>query len=382
MKKIKVLPVFGTRPDAIKMAPLIRALSECEYIDLVVCSTGQHKEMLDQVLEVFDIKPDYDLQIMKPRQTLESVTSDILNGFKEVLIKEKPDITLVHGDTNTCLSCALASFYNKVLCGHVEAGLRSFDKYLPFPEEMNRVLTGRMAEFHFSPTHENKKNLLQEGISPDHIYITGNTSIDVVKNSVTPDYQFTDPFLRKYDFSNKRVIAVTAHRRENIGQPLQDICYALLDTAKEFPDVEIIYSVHMNPAVREIVYPILQHERIHLIDPTDVWDMHNLMGRSHMVVTDSGGLQEEGPALGKPVLVLRNETERQEAVLAGTVRLVGTDRNHVAASCAELLEDQTVYNKMARAVNPYGDGHASERIVNAILYEFGILKQRPEDFNP
>jgi UDP-N-acetylglucosamine 2-epimerase len=381
MRKIKVLPVFGTRPDAIKMAPLIRALRECEYIDLVVCSTGQHKEMLDQVLEAFGIKPDYDLQVMKPRQSLESVTADILKGFKEVLLAEKPDLTLVHGDTNTCLSCALASFYGKVPCGHVEAGLRSFDKYLPFPEEMNRVLTGRLADLHFAPTRENKNNLLREGIGPEHIYITGNTSIDVVKNSVKPDYQFQDSFLQNYDFSNKRVISVTAHRRENIGQPLVNICNALLDTVERFDDAEVIYAVHMNPAVREIVYPTLRHERIHLIDPLGLWDMHNLMARSYMIVTDSGGMQEEGPALGKPVLVLRNETERQEAVQAGTVKLAGTDREVIASMIAELMEDEKVYDRMARACNPYGDGNASKRIVDAILYEFDILKERPEDYH-
>ncbi len=380
MKKIKVMPVFGTRPDAIKMAPLILELKKCSAIDMKVCSTGQHREMLDQVMEIFNITPDYDLNIMKPRQTLESITADILTGFKQVLIDEKPDLVLVHGDTATCFTCALASFYSKVKCGHVEAGLRSFDKYLPYPEEMNRVLTGRMVEMHFAPTIENKNNLLREGVNQEHIYITGNTSIDVVKKSVYSTYNFKNEFLSKYDFCNKKLITVSAHRRENIGKPLENICHALLDIVKEHLDVELIYAVHLNPAVREIVYPILQHERIHLIDPLDVWDMHNLMNNSYMVITDSGGLQEEGPALGKPVLVLRNETERQEAILAGTVKLAGTQRESIIKMATELISDKCKYDRMAHAVNPYGDGNASKRIVDAILYEFNLIEKRPVDF--
>lgn len=379
---IKILSVFGTRPEAIKMAPLVNFLQKSDDFQSVVCVTAQHREMLDQVLDIFQIKPDYDLDIMKDRQSLTDIMVNALMGLEGVIKEVKPDMVLVHGDTSTTFCGALASYYNRVQLGHVEAGLRTFNKYYPYPEEMNRKLTGVLADIHFSPTNNSKNNLLAEGVSQDNIYITGNTVIDALKTTVRKDYVFNSPILRALDFS-KKVILVTAHRRENLGQPLKNICNALKAIVENYKDTEIVYPVHMNPAVRDIVFSILGgHERIHLIDPVDVLEMHNLMDRCYLVLTDSGGLQEEAPSLGKPVLVLRGETERPEAIKFGTLKLAGTDKDNIYAMTSLLLEDRNEYDKMANAVNPYGDGFASERIGESILYHLGKIKERPEDFIP
>ncbi len=381
MKKIKVMTVFGTRPEAIKMAPLAIELKKYGEIEPIVCVTAQHRQMLDQVLEIFDIKPDYDLDIMKERQTLVGITSRVLEGLDGVIKKEQPDIVLVHGDTSTSFVAALAAFYNQVKVGHVEAGLRTYDKYSPFPEEMNRQLTGRISDLNFSPTEQNRQNLLKENVSDDIIYITGNTVIDALKTTVRGDYRFKDETLNSIDFKNRRVIIVTAHRRENLGKPLENICNALKRIVTEYEDVELVYPVHLNPAVRETAFGILGGvERVHLIDPIDVEELHNAMARSYLVMTDSGGIQEEAPALAKPVLVLRRETERPEAVAAGTVKIAGVDEDTIVSMAKELLDDEKAYNKMARAANPYGDGEASRRTVEAILYAFGLRDKRPENF--
>lgn len=381
MNRIKVMTVFGTRPEAIKMAPLVKELEKHEAIESIVCVTAQHRQMLDQVLEIFDIAPKYDLNIMQSRQTLIDITVRGLEGLSSVLDEVKPDIVLVHGDTTTTFVGSLAAFYKQVSIGHVEAGLRTFDKYSPYPEEMNRKLTGALADLHFSPTSANRKNLLNEGINAAKVYITGNTAIDALKTTVRDGYEFEMPELKSIDYKGRRVITVTAHRRENLGEPLNNICRALRYIADHYEDVEIVYPVHLNPAVKEVADKILGgHERIHLIKPLDALEMHNLINRSYMIMTDSGGIQEEAPSLGKPVLVLRNETERQEAVEAGTVKLAGTNEEKIVALACELLEDENEYNRMAKAVNPYGDGRASERIVSAILYEYGLTPDRPEDF--
>jgi len=379
---IKILSVFGTRPEAIKMAPLVNLLQKNEDFQSVVCVTAQHREMLDQVLDIFQIKPDYDLDIMKDRQSLTDIMVNALMGLENVIKEVKPDMVLVHGDTSTTFCGALASYYNRVQLGHVEAGLRTFNKYYPYPEEMNRKLTGVLADIHFAPTNNSKSNLLAEGVSQESIYITGNTVIDALKTTVRKDYVFNNPILRTLDYSRK-VILVTAHRRENLGQPLKNICNALKAIAENYKDTEIVYPVHMNPAVRDIAFSILgEQERIHLIDPVDVLEMHNLMDRCYLVLTDSGGLQEEAPSLGKPVLVLRGETERPEAIEFGTLKLAGTDENNIYEMTSLLLEDRNEYDKMANAVNPYGDGYASERIAKSILYHFGKIKEKPEDFIP
>lgn len=381
MSKLKVMPIFGTRPDAIKMAPLVKELEKYPEIEPVVCVTAQHRQMLDQVLDIFKINPRHDLNIMLDRQTLEQITTRALEGLSGVFLSEKPDIVLVHGDTTTCFAAALAAFYHKIPVGHVEAGLRTYDRYSPYPEEMNRKLTGALANLHFAPTAANKSNLLRESVEEDKIYVTGNTVIDALKTTVKKDYMFHNPAMQNICLDGKRIIAVTAHRRENLGEPLEQICLALGDIADSYEDVNIIYAVHLNPAVRETAFKILgKNPRVHLIDPLDAQDMHNLMSRSYLVMTDSGGLQEEAPSLGKPVLVLRRETERPEAVTAGTVRLAGTNRENIKAFAAQLLNDKEEYGKMARAVNPYGDGGASERIVKAVLYEFGLTKGKPAEF--
>ncbi|HEY8350374.1 MAG TPA: UDP-N-acetylglucosamine 2-epimerase (non-hydrolyzing) [Clostridiales bacterium] len=381
MRKLRIMPIFGTRPDAVKMAPLVKELGKCPEIEPVVCVTAQHRQMLDQVLDIFRIKPDIDLDIMLDRQTLEQVAARTLDRLSVVLERERPDMVLVHGDTSTCFISSLAAFYKKIPIGHVEAGLRTFDKYSPFPEEMNRKLTAALADLHFAPTPSNKSNLLSEGINPDKIYITGNTVIDAMQTTVREDYVFNSDEMRKIDIRGRRVIAVTAHRRENLGSPLEQICLALNDIASEYDDVCVIYAVHLNPAVRETAFRILgSNPKVHLIDPLDVQDMHNLMARSYIVMTDSGGLQEEAPALGKPVLVMRKETERPEAVEAGTVKLAGIERERIKALASQLLDDPAEYEKMAKAVNPYGDGKASQRIVKAILYEFGITNEKPAEF--
>lgn len=381
MKKLKVMPVFGTRPDAVKMAPVVKELESRPEVDCAVCVTAQHRQMLDQVNGIFGIRPSYDLDIMEAGQTLEHITTSTLEGFSDILGVASPDIVLVHGDTTTCFASALAAFYHKIPLGHVEAGLRSFDRYSPYPEEMNRKLAASLADLHFAPTSTNRSNLLKEGIPPDKIYVTGNTVIDAMKSTIREDYIFHDSMLSKIDTSGKRVITVTAHRRENLGEPLEQICLALDDIAGMYEDVCIIYAVHLNPAVRETVFNVLgSNRRVHLIDPLDIEDMHNLMYRSYMIMTDSGGLQEEAPALGKPVLVLRRETERPEAVSAGTVKLAGTNRGNIKSLAGRLLEDPAEYERMAKAVNPYGDGKASGRIVNAILYEFGLVAEKPDEF--
>lgn len=382
MKKIKVMTVFGTRPEAIKMAPLALELKKHGEIDSIICVTAQHRQMLDQVLEIFGITPDYDLDIMKTRQTLVGITTRVLEGLDEVIQKEKPDLVLVHGDTSTSFVAALAAFYNQVKVGHVEAGLRTYDKYSPFPEEMNRQLTGRISDLNFSPTEQNRQNLLKENVPDGTIYITGNTVIDALKTTVRPDYRFKDDCLNELDFQNKRVIIVTAHRRENLGKPLENICTALKEIVTEYPDTELVYPVHLNPAVRETAFSILGGmDRVHLIDPLDVEDLHNAMSRSFMVMTDSGGIQEEAPALAKPVLVLRRETERPEAVKAGTVKIAGVDKDEIKRLAKELLDSKDAYDKMAHAANPYGDGEASRRIAEAILYEFGISDKKPDNFS-
>ncbi len=381
MDKVKVMTVYGTRPEAIKMAPLALELKKYDEIESIVCVTAQHRQMLDQVLELFKITPDYDLDIMKTRQTLIGITTRILEGLDEVIKKEQPDIVLVHGDTSTSFVAGLSAFYNQVKVGHVEAGLRTYDKYSPFPEEMNRQLTGRIADLHFSPTKQNRLNLLKENVDDSNIYITGNTVIDALKTTVQKDYKFKEQSLNTIDFENRRVIIVTAHRRENLGEPLKNICTALKTIVEEYSDVEIVYPVHLNPAVREVAFEILgSSDRVHLIDPLDVEDLHNAMAKSYMIMTDSGGIQEEAPALAKPVLVLRRETERPEAVEAGTVKIAGVDKEVIIELAKELLDSDEKYNEMAQAVNPYGDGEASRRIVEAILYYFNKKSQKPDMF--
>jgi len=364
---MKILSVFGTRPEAIKMCPLVLELEANEAIDSVVCLTGQHREMLKQVIDVFNIKVKYDLDIMRPAQTLFTLTSDVLLNIEEVLEEEKPDIVLVHGDTTTSFTAALAAFYEQIPVGHVEAGLRTYDKYSPFPEEMNRRFTSCIADIHFAPTETNRLNLAKEGIDKD-VYVTGNTVIDSFKTTVREDYVFKNETLRAVCSSGKRQVLVTAHRRENWGAPLEQICRAIIELSGMYPDMEFIYPVHLNPVVRDAVFGLLSGEgRVHLLDPIDVEDMHNLMSRSYLVLTDSGGLQEEAPAFGVPVLVLRTETERPEAVEAGTVRVIGVEKENIVSAVKELAENKQVYDDMARAKNPYGDGKASERIVKHLL---------------
>ena len=380
MNKLKVMSVFGTRPEAIKMAPLVKALQANDQIESVVCLTGQHREMLDSVMEIFRLTGDYDLHIMEKRQTLSTITTKTLLGMDEVLDTVKPDLVLVHGDTSTTFAGALAAFYHQVKVGHVEAGLRTWDKYSPFPEEMNRTLVGDIADLHFSPTKANADNLRRESIMGD-IFITGNTAIDAMRYTVKDDFTFPTALLNELDFKNRRIIAVTCHRRENYGKPMEDIMHAILEVVETHPDVEVVYPVHLSPAVRDCVFPLLGgHDRIHLIDPVDVEEMHNLIARCYMVMTDSGGLQEEAPALGKPVLVMRRETERPEAIAAGTAKLAGVEKDEIVKLANELLDDPAAYAGMAKAVNPYGDGHASERIVQAILWHFGRTEQKPADF--
>ncbi|EES92087.1 MULTISPECIES: non-hydrolyzing UDP-N-acetylglucosamine 2-epimerase [Clostridium] len=370
MKKLKVMSVFGTRPEAIKMAPLIKELEKNKIIESKVCVTAQHREMLDQVLTLFNIVPDYDLNIMKKNQTLSSITTEVLNNLNDIFVKEAPDLVLVHGDTTTTFASALAAFYNKIKVGHVEAGLRTYDKYFPFPEEMNRKLTGSIADLHFAPTAINKENLLREGINEKNIFITGNTVIDAMNYTVDIDYKFQNEYLNKIDY-NKKIIMVTAHRRENWGNGIENICKALLEIKKCNSDVEIIYLVHLNPIVKDMVHRYLQGiEGIHLLSPLDTKETHNLMQKSYFIMTDSGGIQEEAPHLGKPVLVLRDVTERIEAVKAGTVRLVGVEESNIIKESNKLLNNKEEYYKMSKATNPYGDGKASKRIVDSIVKYF------------
>lgn len=365
---LKVLTVFGTRPEAIKMCPLILELNKASDVMCKICLTGQHKEMLDQVMEAFELKEDYNLAIMRQSQTLSSITAAVLTELGPILETEAPDIVLVHGDTTTSMAAALAAFYKQIPVGHVEAGLRTGNKYSPFPEEMNRCLTGRIADWHFAPTEGNKRNLEKEGIS-SNIFVVGNTVIDAFHTTVKSDYTFHLEQLNAIDYDRQKVVLVTAHRRENLGIPLQNICNAIKDLADRNQDLLFIYPVHLNPKVRETVNGILgNQERVLLTEPMDVFDMHNLLARCYMVMTDSGGLQEEAPAFGKPVLVMRTETERPEAVEAGTVKLAGIDREEIYREADLLIQDEEAYARMAHAVNPYGDGHSSERIV-------GILTQ-------
>lgn len=378
---LKVMPIFGTRPEAIKMAPLVKELESASDIETVVCVTAQHRDMLDQVLRLFNINPKYDLDVMKKNQSLSSITSSVLKGLDEVLEKEKPDLILVHGDTTTTFVSALSAFYKKIKVGHVEAGLRSHDKWFPYPEEMNRKLTGVLTDIHFAPTQTAKDNLLREGVCEKDIFVTGNTVIDAMKYTVKDNYVFRDDRLNNIDYENKRVIVVTAHRRENWGGPIESICNALRKIAMDFKDTYIIYPVHKNPIVRGAVFSILDDiENVLLLNPIDTDEMHNLLKRCYMVMTDSGGLQEEVPSLGKPVLVLRDVTERPEAVKAGTVKIIGTDFDRVYSEAKLLLTDKNEYDRMANAVNPYGDGNASKRIVSAIKYVFGMMDERPNDF--
>lgn len=380
MKPVRVMTIFGTRPEAIKMAPLVKELQSRPGIQSICCVTAQHRQMLDSVLDIFHLKPDYDLNIMEPRQTLSTITTKCLLGMEGVLEQAKPDLVLVHGDTSTTFAGALASFYHQIMVGHVEAGLRTWDKYSPFPEEMNRKLVGDIADLHFCPTAANRENLAREDIR-EGVFITGNTVIDALKTTVVKDYRFANELLNGLDNQGKKIILVTCHRRENYGQPMTNIMTALRRVADAFSDVELVYPVHLSPVVREAAGKYLSgHDRIHLIDPLDVEEMHNLMARSYLVMTDSGGLQEEAPALGRPVLVLRRETERPEAVAAGTVKIAGTEEETIYRMAAELLTDETAYHAMAHAVNPYGDGHACARIVDAIEWKFGLRDQAPAAF--
>lgn len=381
-KKIKVMTVFGTRPEAIKMAPVVLELQKHpDAIRPVVAVTAQHREMLDQVLHLFHIHPDYDLDIMAAGQTLFDITSRAMNGLDEVLAQEQPDIVLVHGDTTTTFAGALAAYYHQIAVGHVEAGLRTGNKYSPFPEEMNRKLTGAIADLHFAPTDTSEANLRKENVPSERIFVTGNTVIDALHQTVRDDFEFENFFLHDLDFTGKRMILVTTHRRENLGAPMRHVYKALKQLTEEFEDVEIVFPVHKNPKVREVVNEELGGlEKVHLIDPLDYEPFANLMHRSHLILTDSGGVQEEAPALGKPVLVLRDTTERPEAVAAGTVKLIGTERDRVYEEAKRLLTDQKEYDRMAGSCNPYGDGKASERIVQGILYHFGFAKERPEVF--
>lgn len=380
MKKYKIMSVFGTRPEAIKMAPLVKELGKYDDLESICCLTGQHREMLDSVMEIFKLQADFDLNIMEKRQTLSTITTKTLLGMERVMEQCKPDMILVHGDTSTTFAGALAAFYHQVPVGHVEAGLRTYDKYSPFPEEMNRTLVGDIADLHFSPTRANAENLRRESVAGE-VFITGNTAIDAMGYTVKADRKFQNELLNRLDFEHHRIIAVTCHRRENYGKPMEDIMSAIAEVVRTHEDVEVVYPVHLSPVVRECAQKYLGgKERIHLIDPLDVEEMHNLLARCFMVMTDSGGLQEEAPALGKPVLVMRRETERPEAIAAGTAKLAGVTYEGVLAEANRLLDDPAAYQAMAKAVNPYGDGHACRRIAQAIRWHFGLTDERPADF--
>ena len=380
MNRIRVMTIFGTRPEAIKMAPLALELSRRPQIDALCCVTAQHRQMLDSVLDIFRLVPDFDLNIMEPRQTLSTITSKCLLGMEEVLEQARPDLVLVHGDTSTTFAGALAAFYHRVPVGHVEAGLRTYDKYSPYPEEMNRRMVSAIADLHFCPTPSNRDNLAREGIEQG-VFLTGNTVIDALQTTVVKDFHFSEGVLNDLDYVNRKVILVTCHRRENYGTPMAHIMTALRRVADAFPDVELVYPVHLSPVVQEAAHQYLDgHPRIHLIAPLAVDEMHNLMARCHLVMTDSGGLQEEAPALGKPVLVMRRETERPEAVEAGTVKLCGVVQDDIVTMAERLIRDKSAYDAMAHAVNPYGDGHACRRIADAIEWKFGLRRDRPAEF--
>ncbi len=365
---IKVMTVFGTRPEAIKMAPLVKELEKRDEVESIVCVTAQHREMLDQVLTVFDIKPDYDLNIMKQGQTLSEITSRVLLGLEEIIQKEKPNIILVHGDTTTTFAGALAAFYNQVDIGHVEAGLRTWDKYSPFPEEMNRQMVDRMTDMYFAPTSVSKNNLIYEGIADEKIYVTGNTAIDAMSTTVKKDYN--NPILDWV--GDNRMLLLTAHRRENLGEPMRHIFKAIKRIVDEYDDVRVVYPIHKNPKVREVAREVFgDMNKIKLIEPLEVIDFHNFQNKSYIILSDSGGIQEEAPSLGKPVLVLRNTTERPEGISAGTLKLVGTDEDTIYNETKKLLDNKFEYEKMSKASNPYGDGRASVRIVDAIIDKYG-----------
>lgn len=367
MTKIKVMTIFGTRPEAIKMAPLVKELENRKEIQSIVCVTAQHRQMLDQVLETFSIKPDYDLNIMKQGQTLVDITTRALQSLNKIICEVNPDIVLVHGDTTTTLAGSLAAFYNQVKVGHVEAGLRTYDKYSPFPEEVNRQITGIVADMHFAPTEVAKNNLLLEGKKEEHIFVTGNTAIDALKTTVQDNY--SNDILD--EIGNDRMILLTAHRRENLGEPMKNMFRAINRILNEFDDVQIVYPVHLNPLVREAADEILgNNSKVHLIEPLEVFDFHNFLNKSYIIMTDSGGIQEEAPSLGKPVLVLRDTTERPEGVKAGTLKLAGTDENDIYELAKSLLSDQEAYDCMSQSSNPYGDGKASKYIVDAIVEQF------------
>ena len=381
MSKLKVMTVFGTRPEAIKMAPLALELSRRPGVEALCCVTAQHREMLDSVLNIFHLQPDYDLNIMQPRQTLSAITSRCLTGMDGVLEEARPDLVLVHGDTSTTFAGALAAFYHQIPVGHVEAGLRTYDKYSPFPEEMNRKMVGAIADLHFCPTAANRENLARENITKG-VFLTGNTVIDALQTTVVKDFTFSEPLLNRLDYGNQKVILVTCHRRENYGQPMEDIMSALARIARTHPEAALVYPVHLSPVVQECAHRHLDGiENAHLIPPLNVEEMHNLMARCYMVMTDSGGLQEEAPALGKPVLVLRKETERPEAVAAGTVKLAGVEYGEIVALAEQLLTDPAAYEAMAHAVNPYGDGLACRRIADAIEWHFRLRPSPPAPFS-
>ena len=364
MGKIKVLSIFGTRPEAIKMAPLIKELESREEIESIVCVTAQHRQMLDQVLETFEITPNYDLDIMKQGQTLGEITTRVLTGLEEIIVKEEPNIILVHGDTTTTFASALAAFYHQVAIGHVEAGLRTYDKYSPYPEEMNRQMVDCMTDMYFAPTELSKQNLLDQHISEDKIYVTGNTVIDAMKTTVKDDYNH-----EVFDWiGDNKLILLTAHRRENLGEPMRRIFRGIKRAIDERDDVKVVYPIHLNPKVREVAYEVFKDDdKIKFIEPLEVFDFHNFQKKSYIILTDSGGIQEEAPSLGKPVLVLRDTTERPEGIEAGTLKLVGTDENVIYNELTRLLNDKEEYDRMSKASNPYGDGHASERITDAIV---------------
>jgi len=379
-KKVKIMSIFGTRPEAVKMAPLVAELEKDSSIESFVCVTAQHREMLDQVLDIFGITPDFDCNIMRQDQELSDIAIEVLKGFSPILKEVKPDLVLVHGDTLTSFAAALASFYNQVKVGHVEAGLRTGDKYQPYPEELNRVLNGHIADLHFAPTLQSKENLLREGISKN-IFVTGNTAIDSIKYTVKENYIFKEDILNKLDYDNKKIILLTAHRRENLGEPLENICKAVLQIINEFEDVEIVYPVHLNPKVQQTVRSILgEKKRTQLIAPINIEEMHNLMAKVYLIATDSGGLQEEAPFFNKPTIVLRNVTERPEGLQTGCLKLGGNDQESVYNAIKTLITNKNEYEKMANAPNPFGDGHSSDRIVEAIKYHFNITKDLPKEY--
>ncbi|MEQ4507119.1 MAG: UDP-N-acetylglucosamine 2-epimerase (non-hydrolyzing) [Enterococcus casseliflavus] len=377
MNKIKIMTIFGTRPEAIKMAPLVKAIEEDPRFESIVTVTAQHRQMLDQVMNIFDLSADYDLNIMKDGQTLAGITSRVIKELDQILEEANPDIVLVHGDTTTTFSASIASFYHQIKIGHVEAGLRTWNKYSPFPEEMNRQLTDVLADIYFAPTEMSKKNLVNEKRNVSDIYVTGNTAIDAMKYTISDQYSHS----LLTDIGDKKIILVTMHRRENLGNPMKNVFKAINRIVERFDDVHVVFPMHKNPIVRKTVKEtLIDCDRIHLIEPLDVVDFQNFANHSYMIMSDSGGVQEEAPSLGKPVLVLRDTTERPEGIEAGTLRLVGTSEDKVFVSAKELLEDNDIYDQMSKASNPYGDGFASQRILDAIAYSFGLTNEKPSEF--